>query len=179
MACTNNPQPNVADIPEPAKEEQQQTAFSNWLKSYSLTSAYFKDTIAEKADSLWAYAFPLERTDSLYQWYPSTDSSYYLLTNIDKASQQSIFKKNDDIEYRFLNTRNKTVFIGITLLHDGPLSPVDIFWYDPETVYLLEKDKINSDYELVRLRIQVDTIWSYRTRKIVVDPNVKPPSGQQ
>lgn len=191
MASCNNKSKPLATTPQVQdKELARNTAFETWLKSHKLSAAHFKDTIAEKADSLWAYAFPLERTDTLYMWYPSTDSSYYLLTNIDRESGKNIFvtdsKKQDkeetsteDIEYRFLETRNKTVFIGLTLLNTGHLSPVDIFWYSPKKIHLLVRDKINSDYELVTLKMGVDTIWSYRNRKVEMPANATQSSGRQ
>jgi hypothetical protein len=189
-ACSNKPKPPETQKPGQDIEITRKAALEKWLASHGLNSAYFRDTMSESADSLWAYAFPLERTDTLYLWYPSTDSSYYLLTNIDRESGKNVFASgpaqkdkaitnSEDIEYRFLETRNKTVFIGMTLLNSGPLSPVDIFWYSPKTIHLLVKDKINADYELVTLKMGVDTIWSYRNRKVEMPANAKPSSSPQ
>jgi len=173
-ACSQQPKTLTKTQTAPVIDSQKM-AFNQWLSKHQISENYFKDTITEPADSLWDYANPLERTDSLYRWYPSKDSSYYLLTNIDMANGQSIFKKNDDIEYRFLDSKKQSVHIGITLLNDGFLSPVDIFWYDQQTIYLLEKDKANSDFELIKLKMNTDSIWSYRKGKLQNKINGKQP----
>jgi hypothetical protein len=142
---------------------QEDTMLNSWLETHKISVRSISDTIAEYADSIWDYTSPLSRTDSLYRWYPSTDSSYYLLTNIDRSSRQSIFKEGDDIEYRFLNTKTKKVYIGITLLNEGPLTPIDIFWQGPHTIYLLEQVKVSKALQLIKLDMQKDSIWSYKT----------------
>jgi hypothetical protein len=163
LAACNNASPEKQQAAVPAKQDPHIEAFNQWLSTHHIDPAHFNDTVASPSDSLWAYSFPLERTDSLYRWYPSTDSSFYLLTNIDRETRQNIFKKAEDMEYRFLDTRSGNVHIGITLLYDKTnLAPIDIHWHDPETIYLLEQDKNNSGYELIKLRMNRDTIWSYR-----------------
>lgn len=168
VACNNHNNPVQQ---EPAKDTAEtdaaKAAYEKWLTVHNLLAEYFDTMTAARFDSLWTFSEPVTRTDSLYLCFPSTDSSYSLVTNMDWRTGKTIFKEKDDVELRFRHRDSNSIFVGIRIPyeHTRALPLRDFFWYNGNTLYILEQDAIDHAYELIRLRMDTDTVWSYRSRK--------------
>lgn len=167
-ACNNH---NNAMQQEPVRDSSKtniaKIAYEKWLIRHKLPVDYFDTITSAKFDSMWAFYEPMNRTDSLYMWFPSTDSSYSLLTNMDWGAGKTIFKDKDDVELRFRHRDSNSVFVGIRIPyeHTRALPLRDFFWYNGNTIYIMEQDAVDSAYELIRLRMDTDSVWSYRSKR--------------
>ena len=165
-ACSNN-----EDIKEQTEPSQNNNSvmtdndehFNYWLTNHQLIRSDFIDTSIITAFELWAYYENLNREDSFYLWYPSTDSSYFLLTNYDKKTDNRKIFRTSDIDLRFLDSKNNNVHLGIQLFDSLRIRKIDYFWYDSITFYYLEKKKDSMYYRLIKLKMEIDTIWEYKT----------------
>jgi hypothetical protein len=137
--------------------------FANWLQQYSLKSSDFIDTSSFRAIELWAYYDKLTKEDSLDMWYPSHDSSYYLLTNFNRDKRKESITNIDAFNYRFLDDKSELVYIGLISHNNGKYLPLDHFWYDQKTIFILDQYKNDNSYELIRLTMNVDSLWSFKT----------------
>jgi hypothetical protein len=135
--------------------------FSEWLTSKGIERKIIVDTMGERAFELWAYRNDLEASDSAYYWYPSKDSSYYLITNYNQENKKRIITDySKDIQLRFLKTETKEVFIGLLLLDSLEMRNIDFYWYNSTSFFFLE-----GKGSLTELKMGVDSIWTYKIEK--------------
>jgi hypothetical protein len=126
-----------------------------------LTSNNFIDTISQKAFELWAYQVPIEKVPNSFIKIPSIDSSYFLLTNFDKKQAKTYI---GSLSFEFLKRETKNVYIGIEILEGKSKEILDCFWFDKATIYILDKDSVGI-FTLTKLKMQVDSMWYYKTEK--------------
>jgi hypothetical protein len=138
-----------------------QDNFESWLKKYSLTRNSFSDSMSQKTFELWAYQVPVEKVPISYLKIPSNDSSYFLLTNFDKKQAKTY---SGYLSFEFLKRGTKNVYIGIEILEGKSKDILDYFWFDKTTIYILDKDSIGI-FTLTKLKMQVDSLWYYKTEK--------------
>lgn len=141
--------------------------FSEWLTSHGIERKMIVDTTSERAFELWAYRNDLEVSDSAYYWYPSKDSSYYLITNYNRANKKRITSDySKDIQFRFLKTETKEVFIGLSLLDSLELRNIDFYWYNSTSLFFLEEKENGKGIEsLTNVKMGVDSVWIYKIEK--------------
>lgn len=138
--------------------------FLKWLNIHELSQKSFIDSTAMFAYELWAYANMLEKKDSLLLWYPSKDSSFYLITNYDKLTNNRFSEDYSDIDLRFLDSKSKKIYIGMMLLDSLNKRKIDHYWYDSNTFYFLEKVIDSRNYVLTKMIMDIDSIWTYETK---------------
>ena len=136
--------------------------FEKWLGTHELSIATFKDTIVTKAFELWAiHNDVFQEKDSIFHLYPSTDSSYYLLTYL-SSKEEAIYGNGKDFIFMFSDAKFNHVFGGFGfILTKGDSLMLDHYWYDNKTVFILEKNKSINSSQLFRLTIGVDSLWEY------------------
>jgi len=160
-SCTriveNDKKSNIKELAPSNIDEQ----FSFWLESHNLNSAELIKIKAERAAELWSLSDLLTKDDSLLFWYPSKDSSYYLITNYSKKTNKLYSNNNKNINLRFLDKSNKKVFVGIMLLDSLKERRIDYYWYDSKTFYYLEKSNTTGKFILTKIKMGVDSIWTY------------------
>jgi len=119
-----------------------ESEFNQWFTSQGLKRKMISDTTSVKTLELWAYRNDLEASDSKYYWYPSKDSSYYLITNYDRANKKRISTKYSmNLQLRFLKTETKEVYIGPSLLDILEKRKFDFHWYDSTTLFFYEENE--------------------------------------
>ncbi len=173
-ACSNNEDNNEqVGLNKNNNSEQMDYGehFNDWLANHKLIRSDFADTSVITAFELWTYAESLTREDSFYLWYPSTDSSYFLLTNYDNKTNERKTFRTEDIDLRFLDNKNKNVYLGILLFDSLTERSIDYYWYDSITFYYIEKNRDTMDFRLTKLKMKADTIWEYRTIKNINNKN--------
>ncbi len=166
-ACdqNRNENENLDYKPDNIAQKDPEMLFRKWLSDHKLSLSSFIDTSAQKAVELWSYFDTLERKDSLYFWYPSKDSSYFLLTNYNALSGELFHGDSKDLILRFIDNKSKKVYQGLALENFADNWEIDYKWYNENTFYLLEKHKQSGEYEVLRLKMGIDSIWTYRTIK--------------
>jgi hypothetical protein len=143
--------------------------FLEWLNKYELSTSDFQDSSVRFGYSFWGFTDSLKTSDSNYYWYPSIDSSYFLITNINTEKERNVHKTGEGIRFSFFNTQSKKVHLGIEYLNLDSLDSeilVDIFWANEHIIYILEKSDNADFYSLMKLNMHVDSIWKYKTKKI-------------
>jgi len=124
------------------------------------------DTIGRRAFELWAYRDKLSESDSAFYWYPSKDSSYYLITNFNRETKNKISSEHfNDIDLRFLRVDNQDVYIGLMLLDSLKQRSIDYYWYDSTTFFFNEKKEAKGEIVLTKLKMGIDSIWTYNIEK--------------
>ena len=136
--------------------------FKEWLTNFNPNVPNIVDSTSERAFELWSYDNNLTKNDSMSLWFPSKDSSYFLITNYVKKTNGRLTKGYSDIELKFLDIKNKKVYLGIILLDSLKEREIDYYWYDSNTFYFSEKLIENDGIILTKLKMQVDSIWTYK-----------------
>lgn len=141
--------------------------FNKWLDDLDLDHENIIDTTIERAFELWSYKDKLTRPDSIFHWYPSKDSSYYLITNFNRKTKNRISTEySNNIDLRFLDRSNEEVYIGLMLLDSIEQRSIDFYWYDSTTFFFTENPGENGDRTLTKLKMGVDSIWTYKIEKL-------------
>ena len=148
------------------KKNITQSSVSDSIKSNSKLKSWLnKNNIYEiaqtsknKAFELWAYSDKLKVKDSTHLWYPSTDSSYYLITNFNKSIGKRIDSINS-IDLRFLDTKTNLVYIGIGIQDSLKNQKIDFTWTNKNTFYFLTE--YNKRKNITKVKVGVDSLWSY------------------
>ena len=137
--------------------------FNKWLDELDLDHDNIIDTTKERAFELWAYKDKLTKSDSTFHWYPSKDSSYYLITNFNRKTKNRISTEHsNDIDLRFLDRNNEEVYIGLMLLDSLEQRNIDFYWYDSTTFFFIENPDGNGERTLTKLKMDIDSIWTYK-----------------
>jgi hypothetical protein len=140
--------------------------FNEWLTNQELERRMIVDTIGRRAFELWAYRDKLSESDSAFYWYPSKDSSYYLITNFNRETKNKISSEHfNDIDLRFLRVDNQDVYIGLMLLDSLKQRSIDYYWYDSTTFFFNEKKEAKGEIVLTKLKMGIDSIWTYNIEK--------------
>jgi hypothetical protein len=142
-------------------EGSTQIVLDSWLEPYNLSVDEFTDVSATYSPGLWSNSTPLTELDSSYIWFPSGDSSFYMLTNLDRNSG-TLVVNNYAIEYRFLDASAEEVFAGI-IERPGLFVPMDHCWCGTKSVCILRRVGNEEDYEIFRLTVGADSVWYYKT----------------
>lgn len=135
--------------------------FDEWLNNFNIKRGNIIDSSGKRAFELWAYFDHLAKDDSLLIWYPSKDSSYWLITNYDKINNTRIEKDYPHIDLRFLDVKHRKVYLGLLLLDSLQQRNIEHYWYDSNTFYYFEESDKNKYRKLTKLRMEVDSIWTY------------------
>ena len=140
--------------------------FKKWQDELELGNAKIIDTTKEMVFELWAYKDKLTKSDSSFYWYPSKDSSYYLITNFNHETKKRINTKySNDICLRFLKRSNNEVYIGLLLLDSLKQRSIDFYWYDSNTFFFIENFDKNGGTNLIKLKMETDSIWTYKIKE--------------
>ena len=140
--------------------------FNRWLNKLDLENDDIIDTSEERTFELWAYRDRLTTSDSAFYWYPSKDSSFYLITNFNRETKKRISTEySNDIDLRFLNRNSKSVYIGLTLLDSLAQRSIDFYWYDSTTFFFIENLNNNNKRNLIKLKMGIDSIWTYKIKE--------------
>ncbi len=131
--------------------------FALWLKENNINDSDCIKIKSEEAFELWAYSYPLTKEDSLLFWYPSKDSSYYLITNYNNSTHKRI--KNNNIELGFLDVATNEKYIGVLHIDSLETWIIDYYWYDSNSFYYLLKSKYSENTTLIKMEMGVDSIW--------------------
>jgi hypothetical protein len=149
---------------EPTQFIDFDTDFQKWFEELDIAHDNIIDTTKEGAFELWAYSDKLAKSDSTFYWYPSKDSSYYLITNLNRTTKNRIStKQTNNIDLRFLDRNNELVYIGLILLDSLEQREIDFYWYDSTTFYFIEN--LTREKVLTKLKMQIDSIWTYKIEK--------------
>lgn len=169
IACNNGGKAPMLKTEDSAKTDLIKHAYEKWLSKHHLKANYFDTITGAKFDSLWAFSEPMMRSDSLYLWFPSPDGSYSLVTNMNWETGKTLFKAKDDVELRFKRKDSSSIFVGIRIPYDHTLVlPLrDFLWYNGNTIYIMEQDAVDSAYELIKVRMDTDSVWSYSSKKML------------
>lgn len=169
ISCKNDFKKNSSEnenSSEPTDVIDFDTDFNRWLNELELDNDNIIDTTKEKAFELWAYRDKLTNSDSTFYWYPSKDSSFYLITNFNRETKKGISTEySNDIDLRFLKRSNDEVYIGLMLLDSLAQRNIDFYWYDSNTFFVIENLDKNSETNLIKLKIGIDSIWTYKIKE--------------
>ncbi len=169
ISCKNEPKEKVTENNENSTVIEIvdfDSDFNEWLTNQGLERKMFVDTIGERSFELWAYRDKLEDSDSAFYWYPSKDSSYYLITNFNRETKNRISSEcSNDIYLRFFKRESQEVFIGIMLLDSLKTRSIDFYWYDSTSFFFIENESENGDEILTKLEMGIDSIWTYKIEK--------------
>jgi len=136
--------------------------FKKWLNKLDIDPDNIIDTTRKRAFELWSYKFELTKSDSALYWYPSKDSSYYLITNFNNSTKARITKEHSkDINLQFLNRNNDEVYIGMSLLDSVEEQSIDFYWYDSNTFFFVANPNENKERMLIKLKMEIDSIWTH------------------
>ncbi|MHB9140990.1 MAG: hypothetical protein ACYC25_03850 [Paludibacter sp.] len=162
-SCTKNVDHSNKNNSDEIDTNNLDEQFSTWLNGNNLNKTDCISSKAYEAFELWSQSDSdlLTKDDSLLLWYPSKDSSYYLITNYNKNTNKLLSNSNNSIELKFLDTQNKKLYVGIMLLDSLKERRIDYYWYDPNTFYFLEKSNSTGKYILTKIKMGVDSIWTY------------------
>lgn len=139
---------------------------NEWLTNQGLERKMIVDTTRRRAFELWAYSDKLNESDSSFYWYPSKDSSFYLITNFNRETKNRISTEfSNNIYLRFLKADNQEVYIGISLLDSLKERSIDFYWYDSTSFFFLENEDANGEKKLTKLKMGIDSIWTYKIEK--------------
>jgi hypothetical protein len=136
--------------------------FNYWLGEHDLKESDFVDSVGRRAFELWAYSDPITKSDSSKYWYPSTDSSFYLVSNYNVSDGSRIEQRWSDIELGFHKTGTNEIRIGMALLDSTSKRRIDIHWRNESSIYILEKIDEELNYMML-LNMKNDSIWEYET----------------
>jgi hypothetical protein len=140
--------------------------FNEWLTNQELERRMIVDTIGRGAFELWAYRDKLNESDSAFYWYPSKDSSYYLITNFNRETKNRISSDHfNNIDLRFLRVHNQDVYIGLMIFDSLKQRSIDYYWYDSTTFFFNEKEEAKGGIVLTKLKMGIDSIWTYNIKK--------------
>ena len=143
-----------------------ENGFNKWLTKLGLERKMIIDTTSKRVFELWAYRDKLNKSDSTFYWHPSKDSSYYLITNLNRENNKRIISKySNDIELKFLNKESQKLFIGITLLDSLKKRNIDFYWYDNNSFFFIENERKKGKEILTKLKMGIDSIWNYKIQK--------------
>ncbi len=169
ISCNNDFKENGSGNntkPGPTEYNSFDTEFVKWLNESGFENDDIVDTTIEKAFELWGYSGNLNSSDSAYYWYPSRDSSFYLITNYNfKTKKRSSIEHSNGIELKFLKRSTNEVFNGLMLMDSLAQRSVDVYWYDSSTFYFLERIDKGDEAYLTKLKMGVDTIWTYKIKR--------------
>lgn len=168
-SCKSEPKEKVSESSKDSSAVEVidfDSEFNEWLNNQDLDRKMIVDSIRDRAFELWAYRDKLTESDSAFYWYLSKDSSYYLITNFNRETKNRISSEySNDIELRFLKKNDQEVFIGIALLDSLEQRSIDFYWYDSTTFYFIENDKGTESRTLTKLKMGIDSIWTYKFEK--------------
>ena len=91
ISCKNDVKKSSSEnknIPASTEVIDYDTDFNKWKGELEIGNAKIIDTTKEIAFELWAYRDELTKSDSSFYWYPSKDSSYYLITNFNRETNK-------------------------------------------------------------------------------------------
>lgn len=157
VACSNQNTGSELEIGTPSAH------IEDWLAKYNLARTDFKDSSVHRAFELWAFEEKIESRDSTFHWYPSTDSSFYLISNYDIRNHSRMKSYHADIELRFHESGSNTVRLGMTLLDSMQERTIDALWADESSLYIMETHNSN-EINLMLISMQHDSIWEYRKK---------------
>ncbi|WP_421805645.1 hypothetical protein [Flagellimonas sp.] len=168
-SCNNEPKEKVTELNEsstPIETVDFDSDFNDWLTNQGLERKMIVDTTKERAFELWAYRDKLAESDSALYWYPSKDSSYYLITNFNReTNKRTTTEYSNDIELRFLKIESQEIFIGIMLLDSLKKRSIDFYWYDSTSFFFSENQSGDEEKILTKLEMGIDSIWTYKIEK--------------
>ncbi|WP_139171007.1 hypothetical protein [Lutibacter oricola] len=156
LSCTDKK--DKINIVEKTKKEKLSSdqKFKNWLIEKSILYTDIKPFREYPSYELWSHYDLLSQKDSLkYDFFPSTDSSFVLITNENRENRGRY------IDYRFLETESKNVHIGIGIMDSLKTISTDHFWYNDRILYIIERKIKSNDYSMIKLKVKVDSIWEY------------------
>ncbi|MBO0328921.1 hypothetical protein [[Muricauda] lutisoli] len=136
--------------------------FDQWLSKYNLNTSKFTDTVVNRYFELWAYGDPIKKSDSLLFWYPSKDSTYYLISNYNFDDQTRVDDDWTDIRLRFKARGSDEIKIGMLMLDSLSERKLDIHWRDQSSIYILEELDNGKNFEMMLLSMKSDSIWQYK-----------------
>ena len=167
ISCKNESQKKVNENDENStivEVVEYNNNFNKWLINQDLERKMIVDTTRRKVFELWAYSDKLIESDSALYWYPSKDSSFYLITNFNRETKNRISTEySDNIDLRFLRTSNQKVYRGISLLDSFKKRSIDFYWYDSTSLFFIEKEKAKNN--LTKLKVGIDSVWTYKIEK--------------
>ena len=168
-SCKNEPNKKVTEITEDSTAVEvidHDSEFNEWLSNQDLDRKMIIDSTSDRAFELWAYRDQLTESDSAFYWYPSKDSSYYLISNFNRETKNRISSEfSNNIDLRFLKMDNQEVYIGISLLDSLKQRSIDFFWYDSTTFFFIENYNEIDERTLTKLQMGIDSIWTYKIEK--------------
>ena len=130
----------------------------NMLKRHSLKKEMFNDSVFNYDYYLWIKYFRNSKVlNSSSLGYPSTDSSFTLITNYNKRLNKTVLK--NAISFSFLEDNTNFFYVGYVYSDSLQNIKFDFCWKDGETFYLLEEKK--KDFYLTKITMKNDTIWNY------------------
>lgn len=140
--------------------EDRDYLLDGWLAEHQLERSDFTDSSATRALELWAYGEP-DFNVSSYECLKSTNESWTLCTNSNLFGWGSLLDEPPYLEYRFVNQGTNWVYQGILMDTSSHLTPIGNYWYDPTTAYMLLQRDDRSQWQLIKLKMNVDSIWRY------------------
>ena len=168
-SCNGEPKeilPKINESSNPVEVVDFDSDFNEWLSKQGLERRMIADTTKESAFELWAYRNKLTESDSELYWYPSKDSSYYLITNFDRETNKRLTTHYSyGIGLGFLKKESQEIFIGIMLLDSLENRSIDFYWYDSTSFFYIENEPENGDEILTKLKMGIDSIWTYKIYK--------------
>ena len=164
-ACTDKDGSESSSYKAPQEEalrKSNEKRFDEWLVINGLTRESFKDSIGVSAH--WMNWEPLSHIDSVDIWYPSPDSSYFLITNFDRKRKKTLQPSDDVICSRFMDATRGLIHPGLCyMLTIDSIALKDYLWYDNRTVYMLMYYKGDSSFRLEKTPIGGDSTYLYST----------------
>ena len=160
-ACSQK-RTKAQDSRKPALSEGQM--FAKWLAKHELEEADFVDTLAYDAFEIWAYGDVIDKSDSLLYWYPSKDSSYYLVSNYNTRDGTRLNEDILGIEIKFHKSGSNDIRIGLLLPDSLSERKVDFHWRDKASIYILEELYQGINYEMRLLDMKHDSVWIFKTK---------------
>jgi len=139
-----------------------------WLKQNGFQENGTFDTTTVSSNEMWSYQRVPNADDSIFEWIPNKDSSYFLITNYTKTPISARADKNKIITFDIYDVNKKMLF-PFMVINDSMslLIQISHHWQDTNTLYLLTKEKENDSIllQMIKIKVRSDTSWVYTAKK--------------
>lgn len=143
--------------------------FEQWLNNRSLTLNAIEDTTFRVPyHGLWTESRKTNREDSLNFWYPSSDSSFYFVTDLGKGDTLSIEDSENHefvVSFYVYEMASNTIFPWLILYSRNDYPKIHHYWLDNDSFIITSLNSDDCVHALDRQNMFSDTIWYYHFAK--------------